>query len=98
MTDGGQRYRDAAHAMLTGTGYELASSPQHPDTDVNHKHMQHGINSAHVSIGALATLLIEKGVFTLEEYTAASADAMEAEVARMEAELTSRYGTKVTLR
>ena len=98
MTDDGQRYRDAAHAMLTGTGYELASDPQRPDKNNHHKHLQSGINAAHVSQAAIARLLIDKGIITFDEYTAACADAMETEVKRMEAELEHRYGTKVELR
>lgn len=75
------RYEGAAHAMQTGVQWELS----HGDgRTFNAKHTRVGINSAHVSVEALATLLIEKGVFTLEEYTKASADAMEREVARYE--------------
>ncbi len=44
------------------------------------KHLRVGVNSAMSDQGGLAQLLIAKGVFTLDEYEKAVADAMEREV------------------
>lgn len=43
----------------------------------------------------LATLLIEKGVITTEEYLDAVADSAEREAERMEHEISVRYGVNV---
>jgi hypothetical protein len=77
------RYLAAAHAMQSGVAAEhgLGSNDGTP------KHLRVGINSAHVAIAAIARLLINHGLFTLDEYTAAQADEMEAEKARYEERL-----------
>lgn len=72
-----ERYAAAAHAMQTCVAIEMAIDPKPTEP----KHLRVGVNSAMVCDGALATLLIEKGLFTLEEYTAALAASMEREVA-----------------
>jgi hypothetical protein len=48
------------------------------------KHLRVGVNSAFIANAALTRLLIEKGVFTMEEYVRAQADEMEREVQRYE--------------
>lgn len=75
MTDE-ERYRAAAHAMQSAVAYfmnvdGIATTP---------KHLRVGVNSAFVEHGALVKLLLEKGVFTEEEYYKALADKMEEEV------------------
>jgi len=72
-----KRYAAAAHAMQTAVAIRMSGGGK----DTEPKHLRVGINSAHVSISGLATLLIDKGVFTPEEYHTAMADAMEKEVA-----------------
>ena len=47
------------------------------------KHLRTGINACLVDSGAIGKLLIDKGIFTQDEYLAAVADAAEAELARM---------------
>jgi hypothetical protein len=79
-----ERYAAALHGVQTATAFAMSQGTRHAATEP--KHMRVGIDSAHVSIAALATLLIEKGVFTIEEYTKANADAMEKELAQREAE------------
>ena len=70
------RYFDACHQMQTAVAIEITRDPAIGSP----KDVRVGVNSALASIGALAGLLISKGVFTMEEYTKANADAMEREV------------------
>lgn len=81
------RYLAAAHAVQSGVAAEMALNPKPTEP----KHLRVGVNSALVSNVALARLLIEKGVFTLDEYEAAQAAEMEAEQARYE----QRLGVKL---
>jgi len=78
------RYLAAAHAMQSGVAAEMGAGISGATEP---KHLRVGINSAHVASAALARLLIEKGVFTLDEYVAAQAAEMEAEQARYEQRL-----------
>jgi hypothetical protein len=78
------RYSAAAHAMQSGVAAEMGK-PCEP------KHLRVGVNSALVSNGAVVSLLIEKGVFTHDEYQAALADFMEREQAAYE----QRLGVKL---
>ena len=77
------RYFAAAHAMQSGVAAEQAAGGD----DGSSKHLRVGVNSAMVSVAALAGLLIEKGVITLDEYERANADEMEREKARYELRL-----------
>lgn len=77
------RYEAAAHAMQSGVAAEHAAG----STDGSPKHLRVGVNSAHVGIAALARLLLEKGVITMDEYEAAQAEEMEAEQKRYEQRL-----------
>lgn len=75
------RYERAAHAMQTGVQLELtrdgaaaaAASP---------KHLRVGINAVMADHGALAALLIRKGLISEEDYLQALVEGMEAEVGR----------------
>ena len=87
------RYDAACHAMQSGVAAEHGRG----SNDGSPKHLRVGINSAFVGNAAIARLLIEKGVFTLAEYTAAQADEMEREVRRYEERLSAAMGTTVTL-
>lgn len=69
------RYNAAAHAMQTGVAIKM----QHEPEETEPKHLRVGVNSSLSALSGLVTLLIEKGVITLEEYYSASADAMERE-------------------
>ena len=84
-TEDRQRYLAAAHAMQSGVATEMALSPGTAGTSA--KHLRVGINSALSDASGLAALLIQKGVFTVDEYEAAVADAMEREKLRYEAHL-----------
>lgn len=89
-----QRYTAALHAMQSGVAAEM----QHNPSPSNPKHLRVGVNSALVSSGALAQLLISKGVITETELYTALADAMEREVDSYEARLSSHHGVEIRLR
>ena len=75
MTDDRERYRWAAHAMQSG----VAMLQKKGDDSGSPKHLRVGVNAAMSDHGGLVRLLIEKGVFTEDEYARAVADGMEAE-------------------
>jgi hypothetical protein len=72
-----ERHAVAQRRMQSGVALE--------EVDRAHKHLRVGVNTALVDQGSLARLLIAKGVITEEEFAAALADGMEAEVRRYEA-------------
>jgi hypothetical protein len=89
-----ERYASAMHAVQSGVATEIElgiSSGTSP------KHLRVGINSAMVDTGALATLLVKKGVITEEEHLEALAESAEREKASYEERLTERLGRPVTL-
>lgn len=88
-----QEYRDAAHAMQTG----VATTMTHDPHEAAPKHLRVGVNSALVDSGALAHLLMRKGLITEEEYCLALRDGMVAEAMRYEKELTEKLGVPVHL-
>jgi hypothetical protein len=65
--------------------------------DTYPKHLRVGVNSALVSLDALTKLLVDKGVFTLDEYEKYLADAMENEVKSYAKALSRILGGKVDL-
>lgn len=87
MTDR-ERYQRAAHAMQSGVAFEMNHDPK----PTSPKHLRVGVNSAMVDSAAIAGLLIEKGVFTLEEYEKAIANQMEAEAESYERRAIERTG------
>jgi|HubBroStandDraft_4_1064222.scaffolds.fasta_scaffold1249294_2 hypothetical protein len=87
------RYLAAAHAVQTAIGYSLVKSP----SEGSPKHLRVGIDTMKVEQSALATMLIEKGVFTLDEYQKAIADAMEREVSLRADDLSRQMGGKISL-
>lgn len=87
------RYTAAAHAMQSGVTHLLSIQPELAED----KHVRVGITSTQVTDAAIARILIAKGVFTEDEYHAALAAEMDAEVDRLEAHLSEHYGTKVVL-
>jgi hypothetical protein len=88
MTTPQERYRAAAHAMQSGVAMKMNFAPG----ETTPKHLRVGINSAMSDQGALARLLIAKGVFTEDEYLEAVADGMEAEAASYEHQLREHFG------
>lgn len=81
------RYHAAMHAMQTGVRVEQELGSE----DGTPKHLRVGVNSALVGNSALASLLIAKGVITLDEYQRAQADEMRNEQKRYE----ERLGVKL---
>ena len=77
------RYEAALHAVQSATAFRIARG----DTIASPKHMRVGIDSTKAEMGGLATLLIEKGIFTELEYFRAMALAMEREKELNEKEL-----------
>jgi hypothetical protein len=93
-----QRYVKAMHAMQSGVKTDMATDPnQNSQGATTPKHLRVGLNGALADQGALAKLLIAKGIFTEAEYLDAIADAAEAEQARYEQLLSDRFGKPVTL-
>lgn len=66
-------------------------------TDVTPKHLRVGVNTALADAGALVKLLIDKGLFTEDEYFDALVESMQREVDAYEARLSARMGCKITL-
>jgi hypothetical protein len=86
-------YYKAACAMQAGVKlkHELGG------TDTDGKSLRVGLNSQMSAHGALAHLLIKKGVITEDEYNAIMLDFMKREVAMCERELSEATGHTVTL-
>lgn len=88
------------HAIQTGAAYLVEFTPEVDQ----YKHLRTPIDAQQAELAALLTLLVDKGMFTWEEYYDASIKALKEEVGRYEAELTrilvARGGTpetKITL-
>lgn len=92
--DANERYSAAMHAVQTGIALLIARGGEL----ANPKHLRVGINSAMVTHSAIATLLIEKGVFTEDEYLDALAAAAEREQAFILDEVRKHYGDGIDLR
>lgn len=87
-----EEHQAMMHAMQSGVAMEMGLSPEHP------KHFRVGINAAMRDHASLAGLLMNKGVFTYDEYLQALVDGMREEVRRYEAHLARKLGAPVTLR
>lgn len=86
-------YLQALHAMQAGVAHKMQLDP----SETTPKHLRVGVNAAMCNHAALVELLIEKGIFTLAEYKAAITAEANREVARYEADLSERLGTRVRL-
>lgn len=84
-------YRAAAHRVQTAIAF-LMNDPGWKA--IQPKHMRVGIDMLKAEQGGLATLLIEKGVFTKEEYVAAMTKAAEAEADSYEKMLQAVLGDR----
>lgn len=93
MTDAEQRYLALAHAIQTGVACDQGGGSD----DGSPKHLRTGINLAMCDIATLTSLLIEKGVFTLEEFKAKQIEFMEKEVKTYEQRLSKRAGMPITI-
>lgn len=92
--DASKRYLRAVHAMQAGVSTLISFKECR---SIEPKHLRVGINSALVESSALAKLLIDKGVITMDEYENAMADAMEKEVRRYEEIIKKLTGKEIKL-
>lgn len=90
-----ERYLAAMHAVQTGV--KFLSGLEGGGSDLTPQQLRVGINSALVDSGALATLLMNKGIMTKEEYFEAIAVAAEQERERYREEIKERTGADVSL-
>lgn len=88
-----RRYADLGHRVQTG----IALLMNHGDTLAEQKHLRVGLDLRAADAGALAGLLISKGVFTEREYNDAMIAGLEKEVYRLTVEIEQRLGRRVTL-
>lgn len=85
-----ERYEAALHAMQSGVAFEMSCPDRSSATEP--KYLRVGVNSALGAHSALTRLLIEKGLFTQEEYFKVLADAMEDEAAQYQERANERFG------
>lgn len=81
------------HAIQSGVAMEMELGSK----DTEPKHLRVGVNLAMAQHSALTKLLIEKGLFTEEEYFDAQITLMKVEVAMYEKRLSDLTKTKITL-
>lgn len=93
--DDRERYLAAMHAVQSAVAMDIEMSGAN-GAGADAKHLRTGINSCLVDSHAVATLLIEKGVFTEAEYVKALADAAEDERDRMTVRMRERLGPNVS--
>lgn len=82
------------HAMQAGVGYVMANSLS-PDTEP--KHLRVGVNNALLINSTIVSLLIQKGIFTEEEFYEAYNAKAKDEVEAYELTLSEHLKTRVTL-
>lgn len=83
-----ERYERAMHAMQSGVAAKMHIDP----AETTPKHLRVGVNSALVDTGAMAQLLISKGVITEDEYLEAICSGAEQEAERYRKYLTRHFG------
>jgi len=89
-----EEYAQCLHAIQTGVAYTMEFDP----AECEPKHIRVGINSALCSIGALTTLLVEKGIVTEEEYLTKIIQILKEDVERYQRQLSKHYGgSSITL-
>jgi hypothetical protein len=81
-------YTEAAHGIQTGIAWELERGSQ----SATPKHLRVGVNLAMSDHAGLVRLLIEKGIFTEEEYLKAITDEANRELDRVEKTVNDEYG------
>lgn len=94
-TEDQRRYDAAAHAMQTG----VKAVSHYEAAEISNASLRVGVNAAHVAVAALTKILMDKGIVTLDEYTAANANQMEFEAESYRKRLSDHLGgdTKITL-
>lgn len=89
-----ERYAQNMHAVQSGIA-ALLGTPNYQDATP--KHLRVGVECNFVNQDATARLLIEKGIFTHEEYFEAMAEASAREKALYEERVSKVLGRKVSL-
>jgi hypothetical protein len=89
------KYLALCHAMQAGVAMKINIDSK----DTTPKHLRVGVNAAMCEHGALAGLLMSKGIITEDEYLDALIETMEREVQNYQSMLQEHYGgnTKITL-
>ena len=82
FTDLGLSYYDAAHGVQSVKAFELNGAEETHKRKYEIKHIRTGIDMTKAEMFGLATLLMDKGVFTPEEYAEYLRLAMNTELAR----------------
>ena len=88
-----EEIRALQHAVQTGIAYEIEQG----GSAATPKHLRVGVDTALVDAGALVMLLIEKGVFTMEEYQTKRLEYWKREVEAYEARLSASLGVPTRL-
>jgi hypothetical protein len=91
-SDKGLEYESALHGMQSAVAFENSRLPAGYDFA---KHLRVGVNSAMVETAALALLLIEKGIFTEQEWNETLRLLMNNELSRYEDRLPEDMRGKV---
>lgn len=86
-------YARLAHAVQTGVAYALVDDPKGGSP----KHLRVGVNTVKADLGALARLLVAKGLLTEEELFEATLNGLREEIKMYERELSTRMGAEVKL-
>lgn len=95
MRDLGLSYEAAMHGVQSAIKFELEQSGwavNHPALATVIKHLRTGIDARAADAQGLASLLIAKGVFTLEEYTEVLRLAANEELSRYQQHCRDTYG------
>jgi len=85
---------DLLHAMQSGVKAKIDYAL---GDDHSPKHLRVGVNNSLISTGALVDLLLEKGIFTAEEFATSYNAALKREVEKYELELSVHLKTRVKL-
>lgn len=89
-------YYSSAHAVQSGVAFQIETKGLE-QSGASPKHLRTGVNLANAHQGGLAKLLIEKGVFSEEEYVEALRAAVEREADSIQAEVSQQLGRNVSL-
>lgn len=94
--DIGLAYEEAAHGVQSAIAQGMADGSGLAETEP--KHLRVGVDMSKSDMFGLATLLMQKGVFTLEEYLEHMRLAANTELANHEEEASARFGAVVRFR
>ncbi len=94
--DLGLTYEEAAHGVQSAIKFEQGVIPQAVEHHI--KHLRTGLDCRASDTMGLATLLIEKGVFTKEEYLEHIRLAMNTELVRYEQYLIQEHNLSPNLK